>query len=180
MSFVEIPARPRPAVRLTLSRNARLILLGSGTPPSHRCRPAVRRPLESKFAPGAAADPPDAYHGCDSPRTQPQARLDHDRTIPSTPPCCALSPGFRRPAHGLKRAVLARRWPDAPVDTACLRGRAMKHRAFIQSIGLHNRLHLAFKCQKSDDNDHQVRCVRNPSNMVPQRVLKVCLHSLQR
>src|SRR6266487_4579171 len=32
------------------------------------------------------------------------------------------------------------------------------HRAFIQAIGLHNRLHRASKCQKSDDNDHQVRC----------------------
>src|SRR5437870_8131440 len=31
------------------------------------------------------------------------------------------------------------------------------HRAFIQSISLHNRLDRASKCQKRDYNDHQLR-----------------------
>src|SRR6266700_3667020 len=66
-----------------------------GTLPSHRCRPAARRPLESRLALAAAADPPDSYHGCHSPLHPATDASRPSSRVPSTPPCHALSPESR-------------------------------------------------------------------------------------
>src|SRR6266516_3864060 len=126
-------------------------------PPTHRCKPAGRRLPESRLAPAAGADPRGSYHGYDSPLHPATDASRPSSPIPSTPPCRVLHADLiGLHVDQIELSLL----DDGLMHSLTLQARTVaprRDRAFIQTIGLHNCLHRASKCQKDHDNDHHIR-----------------------
>ena len=89
--------------------------------------------------------------------TQPQTRRDHHRESHPRHHATRFHPNLvGLHVDQIELSLL----DDGLMHSLTLFARAVaprSHGAFIQSIGLHNRLHRASKGQERDDNDHQLR-----------------------